>query len=139
MYNNEVNDSPYEASLNFTLLPSWRPLRAEKETFAHCEHSHSNWDFEEHWKRLVVEMLLVCLKYIDIKWECYIIYTLIFEQMDADNTTNLYTNSKCLSIIHYAAVQQIKGLGLNLFSDKLYIVFYFDIMPIIYCLYGDWI
>lgn len=41
--------------------------------------------------------------------------------------------------IHYAAVQQIKGLGLNLFSDKLYIVFYFDIMPIIYCLYGDWI
>lgn len=57
--------------------------------------------------------------------------------MDADNTTNLYTNSKYLSI--YAAVQQIKGLVLNLFSDKLYIVFYFDIMPIIYCLYGDWI
>lgn len=41
--------------------------------------------------------------------------------------------------IHYAAVQQIKGLVLNLFSDKLYIIFYFDIMPIIYCLYGDWI
>lgn len=32
MYNiNEVNDSPDKASLNFTLLPSWRPLRAEKK------------------------------------------------------------------------------------------------------------